>query len=105
MSLFLTPSHVCRRWMNGQHLRALAVEELVPMVGSTLVEAGVCKDAGGAFVRSAASLLQGSLELVTDAISQTQDMLEYKVKTDRYPLNEAEEAICTFPFSRIPSTR
>ncbi|CAM9597847.1 unnamed protein product [Ectocarpus sp. 13 AM-2016] len=66
------------KWMNGQHLRALAVEELVPMVGSMLVEAGVCKDAGGPFVMSAATLVQGSLELVTDAISQTQDVLGYK---------------------------
>ncbi|CAB1103538.1 unnamed protein product [Ectocarpus sp. CCAP 1310/34] len=66
------------RWMNGQHLRALAVEELIPMVGSALVEAGVCKDAGGPFVMSAATLVQGSLELVTDAINQTQDVLGYK---------------------------
>lgn len=88
--------------MNGQHVRALAVEELVPMVGSTLVKAGVCKDAGGAFVTSAASLIQGSLELVTDAISQTQDMLGYKVKADMYPWNEAGEAMCTCPFPDFP---
>lgn len=49
------------------------------MVGSTLLEAGVCKDAGGAFATGAASLLQGSLELVTDAVTQTQDVLGYKV--------------------------
>lgn len=49
------------------------------MVGSTLVEAEVCKDAGGAFAKGAASLLQGSLELVTDAVVQTQDVLGYKV--------------------------
>lgn len=67
------------RWMNGQHLRALPVEELAPMVGSALVEAGVCKDAGGAFANGAASLLQGSLELVTDVVSQTPDVLGYKV--------------------------
>lgn len=48
------------------------------MVGCTLVEAGVCKDASGAFANGAASLLQGSLELVTDAVSQTQDVLGYK---------------------------
>lgn len=67
--------------MNGQHVRALPVEELAPMVGNVLVEAGVCKDAGGAFAMSAASLLQGSLELITDAVSQTHDVLGYKVIT------------------------
>eukprot|EP00903_Cladosiphon_okamuranus_P013091 g12211.t1 len=66
------------KWMNGQHLRALPLEELSPMVGSALVEAGVCKDAVGEFAKGAASLLQGSLELVTDAVVQTQDVLGYK---------------------------
>ncbi len=72
-------SELCFRWMNGQHLRGLPVEELSPMVGSALVEAGVCKDAEGALAKGAASLLQGSLELVTDAVSQTHDVLGYKV--------------------------
>lgn len=70
--------------MNGQHLRALPVEELSPMVGSTLVEAGVCKDATGAFAKGAASLLQGSLELVTDAVSQAHDVLGYKVIPEQF---------------------
>lgn len=65
--------------MNGQHVRALPLEELAPMVGSVLVEAGVCKDAGGAFAMGAASLLQGSIELITDAVSQTRDVMGYKV--------------------------
>lgn len=51
------------------------------MVGSTLVEADVCKDAGGTFAKGAASLLQGSLELVTDVVIQTHDVLGYKVST------------------------
>lgn len=67
------------RWMNGQHLRALPVEEVAPMVGSALVEADVCKDSGGSFAMGAAALVQGSLELVNDAVSQTRDVLEYKV--------------------------
>lgn len=49
------------------------------MVGSALVEAGVCKDAEGAFAKGAASLLQGSLELIVDAVSQTHDVLGFKV--------------------------
>ncbi|CAM9410163.1 unnamed protein product, partial [Laminaria digitata] len=31
------------KWMNGQHLRALPVEDLAPKVGEALVEGGVCK--------------------------------------------------------------
>lgn len=55
------------------------------MVGSSLAEAGVCKDAGGAFAKGAASLIQGSLELVTDAVSLTHDVLGYKVSTWTMP--------------------
>lgn len=65
--------------MNGQHVRALPVEELAPMVGSALVEAGVCKGAGGAFAMGATSLLQGSLELITDVVGETHDVMGYKV--------------------------
>lgn len=68
--------------MNGQHLRALPVDDLAPMVGQALVEAGVCKDAGGAFAMGAAALLQGSLELVADVVSQAQDTLGYTVSTE-----------------------
>lgn len=68
------------RWMNGQHLRALPVEELTPMVGAALVEAGVCKDAEGAFAAHTAGLLQGSLELVADVVEQTKAVLAYEVR-------------------------
>lgn len=66
--------------MNGQHLRALPVEELTPMVQKALVEAGVCKDAEGAFATHAAGLLQGSLELVADVVEQTKAVLAYDVR-------------------------
>ncbi|CAM9199309.1 unnamed protein product [Hapterophycus canaliculatus] len=66
------------KWMNGQHLRALPVEEVAPMVGSALVEADVCKESGGSFAMGAASLVQGSLELVNDAVGQTRDVLKYE---------------------------
>ena len=65
--------------MNGQHLRALPVEELTPMVGEALAEAGVCKEAGGTFAARASALLQGSLELVADAVKQTKTVLSYDV--------------------------
>lgn len=51
------------------------------MVGQALVEAGVCKDAGGAFAMGAAALLQGSLELVADVVGQAQGTLGYTVST------------------------
>lgn len=65
--------------MNGQHLRALPMEELVPKVGEALAEVGMCKEATGEFAKKAGILLQGSLELVADVISQARDVLDYKV--------------------------
>lgn len=65
--------------MNGQHLRALPVEELAPKVGEALVEGGVCKDASSAFATGAAALLQGSLELVGDVVDQANDVMGYNV--------------------------
>lgn len=66
--------------MNGQHLRALPVEQLTPMVGKALIEAGVCKDAESAFAAHTAGLLQGSLELVADVVEQTKEVLTYDVR-------------------------
>lgn len=66
--------------MNGQHLRSLPVEELVPEIGEALVNAGICEEATGSFVRKVTTLLQGSLELVSDAIPQTREILAFQVK-------------------------
>lgn len=65
--------------MNGQHLRALPIEELVPKVGEALTEVGMCNDATGEFAKKAGVLLQGSLELVADVIPQAKDVLAYQV--------------------------
>lgn len=65
--------------MNGQHLRALPIEELSPKVGEALAEAGICKDPSGEFAKKAGVLLQGSLELVADVVPQAQDVLAYPV--------------------------
>ena len=78
-AIAVTPCPFFFRWMNGQHLRALPVEELAPKVGEALVEGGVCKDADGAFAKGAAALLQGSLELVGDVVGQAQDVMGYNV--------------------------
>lgn len=66
--------------MNGQHVRALPVEELLPSAGEALVEAGLCKDPTSPFVAQATTLLQGSLELVSDIIPQAQQTLNYPVR-------------------------
>lgn len=65
--------------MNGQHVRALPLDELAPKVGDTLVKAGICKDASGAFAKGASSLIQGSLELVADVVGLAQGVLRYDV--------------------------
>jgi glutamyl-tRNA synthetase len=68
------------RWMNGQHLRALPVEQLSPLVGSALVEEGVCSSASGAFVDAATAIASGSMELVQDAVPQVKTILSYPVR-------------------------
>ena len=74
------------------------------MVGSTLVEAGVCKDATGAFAKGAASLLQGSLELVTDAVSQAHDVLGYKVIPEQFFFLQVDRHHARIWCPRIPAT-
>jgi hypothetical protein len=62
-----------------QHLRALPTEELAPLVGAALVDAGICKDASGAFATGATGLCKGSMELVADVVPQIQQLLQYPV--------------------------
>eukprot|EP00640_Fibrocapsa_japonica_P000366 CAMPEP_0113938446 /NCGR_PEP_ID=MMETSP1339-20121228/4869_1 /TAXON_ID=94617 /ORGANISM="Fibrocapsa japonica" /LENGTH=552 /DNA_ID=CAMNT_0000941569 /DNA_START=247 /DNA_END=1905 /DNA_ORIENTATION=- /assembly_acc=CAM_ASM_000762 len=68
------------KWMNGQHLRALPVEELEPMVGPALKEAGVTQSDTGPFVQVAVELSQPSMELVGDAVELTRTMLDYPLE-------------------------
>ncbi|KAG5184901.1 Glutamyl-tRNA Synthetase, chloroplast precursor [Tribonema minus] len=78
------------RWMNGQHLRALPDEELSPLVGTALVEAGICTDAQGEFVAACTHICKGSMELVADAVPQVQMMLSYPL-VDTLVSEEAHE--------------
>ncbi len=65
------------RWVNGQHLRALADEELVPLVEARLVEDQVAKAGATAFVTYATQVAKGSMELVNDATAIVGDVLTY----------------------------
>lgn len=69
------------RWVNGQHLRALSDEELVPLVEAQLVQAGLAKEGAGeegkAFVLYATQVAKGSMELVNDATTIVGDVLTY----------------------------
>jgi len=69
------------RWVNGQHLRALSDEELVPLVEAQLVQAGLAKEGAGeegkAFVLYATQMAKGSMELVNDATTIVGDVLTY----------------------------
>lgn len=81
--------------MNGQHLRALSIEELAPKAGEALVAGGVCKDAGGEVATGAAALLQGSLELVADVVGQAQEVLGYDVSAAyEFVLGSIASAYC-----------
>jgi hypothetical protein len=62
-----------------QHLRALPTEELSPLVGAALVDAGICKDVNGAFAVGATNLCKNSMELVADVVPQIEQLLKYPV--------------------------
>lgn len=64
-------------WMNGQHLRALPLEELTKMLGARWVEADLLSRADSPFVAASASLLFNSLELVSDAEKELRDLVSY----------------------------
>lgn len=48
-------------WMNGQHLRALPEEQLLPLLTERLVAGGLVRDAASPFVAAAVRLLKTSL--------------------------------------------
>jgi glutamyl-tRNA synthetase len=70
------------RWVNGQHLRALPDENLVPLVGACLEEEGMVKVGaeGAAFVSYATQVAKGSMELVNDAATIVGDVLTYPLE-------------------------
>lgn len=50
-------------WVNGQHLRSLPEEDLLPLVASTWQESGLLAKSDSPFVRAALRVCQHSLEV------------------------------------------
>lgn len=68
------------KWINGQHLRALPVEDFATRLGEVMVEKGVVQTADAKFVRHAAEMLQQKCDLVNDGVAQLKDILAYQLQ-------------------------
>jgi glutamyl-tRNA synthetase len=74
-------------WMNGQHLRALPEQELVATLVAALSggegsggESVVLSSADAAFASALASLVKGSVDVLTEAAPQVRAILEYPLE-------------------------
>ncbi|KAL6779494.1 TSX2 [Auxenochlorella protothecoides x Auxenochlorella symbiontica] len=68
-------------WMNGQYLRALPQEEMAQMVAEVGAAKGLlARPAVTPFVQAATELTHQSLELVNDAVTQIQWLLQYPLE-------------------------
>ncbi|GJV40687.1 glutamate--tRNA ligase, chloroplastic/mitochondrial [Tanacetum coccineum] len=65
------------RWMNGQHLKALPTEELIKTIGEQWRSAGILIESEGLFVEDAYKLLEGGMDVITDAEKLMSDLLSY----------------------------
>ncbi|XP_076944790.1 glutamate--tRNA ligase, chloroplastic/mitochondrial-like [Bidens hawaiensis] len=65
------------RWMNGQHLKALPTEELLKSIGEQWRSAGILNVSEGPFIEDAFELLEGGIDLITDAEKLLSDLLSY----------------------------
>nr|XP_043612692.1 glutamate--tRNA ligase, chloroplastic/mitochondrial [Erigeron canadensis] len=65
------------RWMNGQHLKALPMEELIKTVGTQWRSAGILNESEGPFIEDAFKLLEGGIDVITDAEKLLSDLLSY----------------------------
>ncbi|KAK9051866.1 hypothetical protein SSX86_028495 [Deinandra increscens subsp. villosa] len=65
------------RWMNGQHLKALPVDELIKTVGEQWRSAGILNESEGLFIEDAYKLLEGGIDVITDAEKLLTDLLSY----------------------------
>ncbi|XP_020083163.1 glutamate--tRNA ligase, chloroplastic/mitochondrial-like [Ananas comosus] len=67
------------RWMNGQHLRSLALDELIKIFGDQWKRTGILLEAEGSFVKDATELLKDGIDLITDADTALSNLLSYPV--------------------------
>ncbi|CAH1433463.1 unnamed protein product [Lactuca virosa] len=65
------------RWMNGLHLKALPMEELIKTVGDQWKNSGILKESEGIFIEDAYKLLEGGIDVITDAEKLLSDLLSY----------------------------
>ncbi|KAK1424096.1 hypothetical protein QVD17_19408 [Tagetes erecta] len=65
------------RWMNGQHLKALPTDELLKSIGEQWSSAGILNESEGPFVEDAFKLLEGGIDVITDAEKLLSDLLSY----------------------------
>ncbi|XP_076886052.1 glutamate--tRNA ligase, chloroplastic/mitochondrial-like [Bidens hawaiensis] len=65
------------RWMNGLHLKALPTEELLKSIGEQWRSAGILNVSEGSFVEDAFKLLEGGIDVITDADKLLSDLLSY----------------------------
>jgi len=64
-------------WMNGQYLKTLPIDEIVPLLSEQWTSSGLLTRESSPFVQTAARLVQSSLHLVNDANKELQHMLDY----------------------------
>uniref|UniRef100_A0A6V7QWI7 Glutamate--tRNA ligase, chloroplastic/mitochondrial n=1 Tax=Ananas comosus var. bracteatus TaxID=296719 RepID=A0A6V7QWI7_ANACO len=67
------------RWMNGQHLRSLPLDELIKILGDQWKRTGILLEAEGSFVKDATELLKDGIDLITDADTALSNLLSYPV--------------------------
>ncbi|PWA60905.1 glutamate tRNA synthetase [Artemisia annua] len=65
------------RWMNGLHLKALPTEELIKTIGEQWRSAGILNESEGLFIEDAYKLLEGGMNVITDAEKLMSDLLSY----------------------------
>lgn len=65
------------RWMNGQHLRTLPLDELAKILGERWKSTGILNESEGMFVKEAIELLKDGIDLVTDADQVLSNLLSY----------------------------
>ncbi|WOL13953.1 glutamate--tRNA ligase, chloroplastic/mitochondrial [Canna indica] len=65
------------RWMNGQHLRSLPLEELIMIFGDRWKCTGILVESDGEFVKDATELLKDGIDLITYADKALSDFLSY----------------------------
>ncbi|KAG6548554.1 hypothetical protein Mapa_010042 [Marchantia paleacea] len=64
-------------WVNGQHLRALPVEEVSKMFGEQWMRAGLITHSEGPFVTGGVALLQNGTDILSDSTQALLDLLAY----------------------------